>query len=165
LENFVYSKLAVVGVGNILMHDDGLGVRLVEEIVKHSLLPESVRCIDGGTASFRTLDACGDCNHIIVVDAVAAGGKPGTVYKMGIEKWHGLKGISLHDAGLLDAVYMSQMFQGDRIRVTVIGMEPGDISPGLGLSHAVKERFKDLIKCVLDEVSSVEGRPGYIQKK
>jgi hypothetical protein len=60
---------------------------------------------------------------------------------------------------------MSQMFQGDRIRVTVIGMEPGDISPGLGLSHAVKERFKDLIKCVLDEVSSVEGRPGYIQKK
>ena len=97
----MYSKIAVVGVGNILMRDDGLGVHLVKEMVKYSLLPKSVRCIDGGTTSFEALYACGNCNHIIVVDAVKAGGKPGTIYKMNIEKWRGLQGISLHHTCLL----------------------------------------------------------------
>lgn len=160
----MYSKPAVVGIGNILLGDDGLGVHVVEELVKHSLLPASVRCIDGGTAAFETLYACGDCDHIIVVDAVAAGGKPGTVYKMDIEKWRGFKGVSLHDTCLLDAVYMSRVFRGSPIGVTVIGMEPGDISPGLGLSHAVKERFEDLVRCVLAEVAPPGERPGYIHK-
>jgi hydrogenase maturation protease len=148
----VYSKTAVIGVGNILMRDDGLGVHLVKEITGHSLLPGSVRCIDGGTAPFEALYACGDCNNLVVVDAVKAGGKPGMIYKMTVEQWRGFKGISLHHTCLPDAVYMSRMFPGAQIPVDIIGMEPGDISPGLELSHAVRERFNDLVTCVLNEV-------------
>lgn len=150
----VYSKTAVIGVGNILMRDDGLGVHLVKEITGHSLLPGSVRCIDGGTAPFEALYACGDCNNLVVVDAVKAGGKPGMIYKMTVEQWRGFRGISLHDACLPDALSLSRMFHGAQISVDIIGMEPGDISPGLGLSRALRERFKDLVDCVLDEVSS-----------
>jgi hydrogenase maturation protease len=148
----VYSETAVIGVGNILMRDDGLGVHLVRELARHPLLGKSVRCIDGGTAPFEALYACGGCNHLVVVDAVNAGGKPGMIYKMTVEQWRAYKGISLHDTSLLDAVYLSPMFPVDQISVDIIGMEPGDISPGLELSFDVRERFKDLVKCVLDEV-------------
>ena len=148
----VYSKIVIIGVGNILMRDDGLGVHLVRELAGHSRLPGFARCIDGGTAPFEALYACGDFTRLIVADAVKAGGKPGMIYKMTVEQWRGFKGISLHHTCLLDAVYISRMFPGAQTPVDIIGMEPGDISPGLELSFAVRERFKDLVTCVLDEV-------------
>ncbi len=142
-----------MGVGNILLTDDGLGVHLVNQIAHHPGLPASVRCIDGGTAAFEALYACEDCNRLILVDAVNAGGQPGAIYNMSVETWRGAKRRSAHQFSLLDALFMASGPGKSEIHIRVIGMEPADISPGLDMSHQVKERFPELMECILDEVN------------
>lgn len=148
------SKTAVIGVGNLLMRDDGVGVHVVRAVEKRGV-PEGVRCIDGGTTSFEALDAAGDCEHVIVVDAVQAGRRPGTIYRMSLEEWRAARGISLHDVCLLDAISIAETVEGRKLSVSIIGIEPKEISLGLDLSPAVRERVGDLINCVLDEIERI----------
>ncbi len=148
----MYSKTGVVGVGNILLADDGLGVHLVRRMADHPRLPPSVRCIDGGTAAFESLYACEECDRLIVVDAVNAGGKPGAIYNMSVDAWRGTKRRSAHDFSLMDALLLTPGPGKPQTHIRVIGMEPADISPGLEMSGSVKERFRELMDRVLDEV-------------
>ncbi len=153
----MYSRVAVVGIGNILMGDDGVGVHLVKEIAANPLLPEFVKCIDGGTASYEILYACGDCRGIIIVDAIKLGAETGTIYKMDIKHWRGSQRASLHDLCLLDAISTAQIMQGFQTPVKIIGIEPANISPGLELSPPVKERLGKLADYVLDEAAKLAG--------
>ena len=133
------------------MCDDGVGVHVVRALEKRSV-PEDVHCIDGGTTSFEALDAAGDCDHVIVVDAVQTGRSPGTICAMGLEEWRAVRGISLHDVCLLDAISIAGALEGRTFSVRIVGIEPEEISPGLELSPTVKERFEDLVDYVLEEV-------------
>jgi hydrogenase maturation protease len=151
------SKVVIVGIGNILLGDEGVGVHLVREIAGNPLLPKSVKCIDGGTASYDILYACGECRHIIILDAIKAGGKTGTIYKMDIEEWRRSQRASLHDICLLDAISTAQILRGFQIPVRIIGVDPGDISPGLELSPPVKKRIKELAAYVLAEAAKLAG--------
>jgi len=144
-------KTAVVGVGNILMGDDGAGVYAVREIEQQGT-PDNVTCIDGGTAAFEALDAAEGCERIVVVDAVKAGGEPGTIYRLAFDEWHVTRGVSLHDLQLMDAISITEFLEQRNIDVTVIGIEPERISLGLELSEAVKGRFQDLVNAVLKEI-------------
>ena len=151
------SKTAVIGVGNILMRDDGVGVHVVREL-ERGHHRNGVRYIDGGTAAFGALDEARDCDVLIIVDAVKAGGEPGTVYRMDLDEWRTGGGVSLHDVGLLDAISTAKMVEGRDLSVSVIGIEPEEISPGLELSISVRERFEKLMDCVLEEIRELEGR-------
>lgn len=144
-------KTAVVGVGNILMRDDGVGVYVVRQIEENGTA-ENVTCIDGGTAAFEALDAAEGCERIIVVDAVKAGGKPGTLYRLTFDEWHVSRGASLHDVQFMDAIAITELLEQRNIDVAVVGIEPEEISLGLELSEAVKGRFQDLVNAVLEEI-------------
>ena len=73
-------RIAVVGVGNILMGDEGIGVKVVEELRKERL-PEGVELFDGGTAFHVLVDDLIDFDKLIIVDAVLGGESPGTIYR------------------------------------------------------------------------------------
>ncbi len=119
-------------------------------------MPSHIICIDGGTASFDAVDACVGCDNMIVIDAVRAGEKPGTIYRMTIDHWRNMRGISLHDVTLLDAISMTEISTGRNIPVTIIGIEPDEIGPGLELSAPVREKLDELINHVLEELERVE---------
>lgn len=74
-------KIAVLGVGNVLLSDEGLGVRVVEEIRKRYSLPEEVLLIDGGTLGIDLLYFLEGVERLLVVDAVLGGLPPGSLYK------------------------------------------------------------------------------------
>jgi Ni,Fe-hydrogenase maturation factor len=74
-------NVLVVGVGNILMGDDGVGVRVVHEISRRFHLPEGVEILDGGTSGLELLSYFSDRELVIIVDAVKSGLPPGTVVK------------------------------------------------------------------------------------
>jgi len=147
-------SVAVVGIGNILLRDDGIGVHLVRQLAGDPRLPAAVACIDGGTASYETLRVCRGYGRIIIADAVRAGGDAGTIYMFDFKDWVYSQQVSVHSISFLDALHAAQKLRGFQTTVKIIGMEPGDLSPGLGLSFPIKKRLQVLADQILKEVAA-----------
>ncbi len=152
------SKTLVCGFGNSLRRDDGLGAYVIDSLAKREL-PDYITLRDFGTSGFRAALEIGDYDRVIVIDAIRAGGKPGTLYRtvLGHEKLAGnnLSGsfaISLHEAGL-DKALATAFFTGRfPEEVVILGCEPEDVSFGLTPSKIVKGAVKRLVELVVSEI-------------
>ncbi|MEO0216875.1 MAG: HyaD/HybD family hydrogenase maturation endopeptidase [candidate division WOR-3 bacterium] len=146
--------ILILGIGNILLKDEGVGVHVVNKLKKMPL-PENVEVIDGGTAGLDLTDFIGNRKKLIVIDAVNAGGEPGTIYRLTEENLDiRPKAImSFHDIDFIDALHMSQTMGEKPEEIVVIGIEPKDISDGLELSPEIKEKIPYIIKAVMKEIN------------
>lgn len=99
----------VLGLGNVIMGDEGVGVHVVRAIEKHAL-PAEVECLDGGTGGFILLEPLQKAGRIILIDASADGNSPGTVTRTTPRFTQDYPPtLTAHDIGvkdLLDAFYM-----------------------------------------------------------
>jgi hydrogenase maturation protease len=145
-----------------LLKDEGIGVRVVEELERRYDFPEEVQVVDGGTQGLWLLSTIQQAEHLIVVDAVTAGGEPGTLYRL---EWEDIpKGLrikqSAHDSDLVEALNLCSLLDQAPKSVVVIGIEPADIQPyGLELTESVAAKMEDLIGRVLAELKSLGIRP------
>jgi hydrogenase maturation protease len=102
-------KTLVLGLGNVIMGDEGVGVHVVRAIEKRQL-PEGVQCLDGGTGGFVLLEPLQNADRIILIDAAADGNVPGTVTRTKPQFARDYPPtLTAHDIGvrdLLDAFYM-----------------------------------------------------------
>lgn len=141
-------KIAVIGIGNILLGDEGVGVRIVEELRKRDL-PENVEVHDGATSGIALLNFLEDKDKAIIVDAVKGGGEPGTVYQFSIsEALQKSELVSLHDIDFVTAYQTSKDILGLTDDITVIGIEPKVIDDGLELSQEIKDAIPQAIELV-----------------
>jgi hydrogenase maturation protease len=103
------NKTLVLGLGNVIMGDEGVGVHVVRALEKHTL-PANVQCLDGGTGGFILLEPLQSAGHIILIDAAADGNAPGTVTRITPRFSSDYPPtLTAHDIGvkdLLDAFYM-----------------------------------------------------------
>jgi hydrogenase maturation protease len=103
------NKTLVLGLGNVIMGDEGVGVHVVRALEKHTL-PAGVECLDGGTGGFILLEPLQSAGHIILIDAAADGNAPGTVTRITPRFSSDYPPtLTAHDIGvkdLLDAFYM-----------------------------------------------------------
>jgi hydrogenase maturation protease len=148
-------RIVVLGVGNTLLKDEGIGVRVAEEFQRRYELPENVRVVDGGTQGLWLMATIQESDHLIVVDAVLGGGPPGSLYRL--ERDDLPKGLrakqSAHDSDLVEALNMCRLIGVAPKSVVVIGIEPEDIQPfGLELTETVAAKMEDLISRVLEEL-------------
>jgi len=148
-------RIMILGVGNLLLSDEGVGVRVVERLTDQYEFPENVSLVDGGLSGICLLGRISHADRLIVLDAVRAGGKPGTLYRLEgeeIPRRFSAKN-SLHGFDLLEALTLCQAL--DKLPETVIlGVEPGDIStPGPELTPPVIEKMDDLVAMVLEELT------------
>ena len=149
-------KTLVLGIGNSLFKDEGIGVHIVKELAAEYTL-ENVEFIDGGTASLDLLDFIEGKDKVIIVDAVQGGGVPGTVYRFkptDIEINFPLS-LSLHQVGLMEVLGMLKFLDPSSLyKIIIYGVEPKELGWGLDLSpelEAVKEKVK---KEIVKELSS-----------
>ncbi len=141
-------KIAVVGIGNILLGDEGVGVRIVEELKKRDL-PENVEVHDGATSGIALLNFLVDKDKVIIVDAVKGGEEPGTVYQFSInEALQKSEMMSLHDIDFVTAYQTSKDILELTDDITVIGIEPKVIDNGLELSEEIKYAIPQVIELV-----------------
>lgn len=129
-------RALVLGIGNVLLKDEGLGVRTIEYFSERYGFGPEVACLDGGTSGLGLLSYIKDYSHLIVVDAVAASGPPGKVIRIPGEEaagWPALKSTSAHQIGLRDLIEIAK-FQGLNPELVIIGIIPKDITPGLELT-------------------------------
>lgn len=152
-------KILVLGIGNLLLRDEGVGIHVVQELNSQFQFSENVSLVDGGTLGSRLIGVMSDCDALIVVDAVKNGGVPGSLYRLeGADlNLKTLTKNSLHEASFLETLLQCQML-GYQFQTVIIGIEPEDISPWSDeLTATVQEKVPDLIRAVLDEVTRAGG--------
>lgn len=154
-EEVTRAPVLVLGVGNILLGDEGVGVRVVETLQKMSL-PEGVEVMDGGTASMALLDSLSDREKVIVIDAVKGRQEPGTIYRFTPADITVQKGIvtSLHQLGILDALTQVEFLGHAPGDVVLYGIEPKDTRLGLELTSEVKAAMPRVIELVISELQN-----------
>ncbi len=148
------SKVAVVGIGNLLMQDDGVGIHIIKELEARSCLPQDVDLIDAGVSSYDMVDTFCSYDNLIIVDAMQAGGEPGTIYRAPFEELGlqpNLDITSLHEMHFIEAVNMIKLL-GFNPQITVIGIEPEVIRINMELSPVIKAKVPRLIELIKAEV-------------
>ena len=150
-------RVAVIGIGNILMADDGIGVALVQAL-RHEPLPQHVELFDAGTALDAVLPHVAHCDRIILLDACTAGGEPGNVYRSTLDPDNArtttLAG-SLHDMGAVHALRLHRIAGGHIGEVIVLGVEPCEVTPREGISPPLQSRLPSIVNTVKQEVEKV----------
>jgi len=143
-------RTAIVGIGNSLMRDDGVGVHVARALTE-TPLPCGVEVIDGGTDP-DVVFALDGFERVIVVDAMRGGEAPGTVYRLGGNvEFGGADRRACHDVGLLETLRAVRPI-GEAPEVVLLGIEPEEIEWGTELSPSVRASVSRVVEIVHGEV-------------
>lgn len=152
-------RILVLGVGNILFTDEGIGVRCIEEMQAKFTFSGNVTLMDGGTLGTRLMGPILEADYLIVCDAVLCDDKPGSVYRLLGEDLRKSLAFrdSMHQTDLVDTLGMCEIV-GNRPEAVVIGMEPFDYhSMALELSPTALSSMPVMIESVITEIRSAGG--------
>jgi hydrogenase maturation protease len=159
MSSMAEKRILVLGVGNLLLHDEGIGVRVIEELQARYEFSANVEFFDGGTLGLRLLDPIANTDHLIVVDAVQNGEPPGTLYRLDADNLNKRVTFknSLHQLDLVETLAYAEVL-GNRPSTVIVGIEPEDISPwGLELTDVVQSRMGEMCDRVLKEIELAGG--------
>ncbi len=150
-------RAVVLGIGNIILTDEGVGVRAVEALEKSYQLPESVMAIDGGTSGMELLDDLSGLDLLVVLDTIVAGKEPGTVISLTGDQVQVFfrKKMSPHQIGLCDVLASLELLGTLPKEVMVFGVQPLSLELGMDLSPVVAERVPELVELA---VAALEAR-------
>lgn len=145
----------IIGCGNLLLKDEGVGVHLIEYL-KKSELPAGVELIDGACGGFDLLSYFDDAEQVVIVDAMQApDGSPGNVYRFTPEDFEtdSCPSTSLHDITLKDVFRLVRKTCVSQPRIVVFGVEPAEIGWGMELTDRIRELLPRLKELVIKECS------------
>jgi hydrogenase maturation protease len=152
--------ILVLGVGNLLLRDEGFGVHAVRRFAQDYEVSSNVRVIDGGTAGLSLLQAILEASHIIVADVARMDSEPGTMARLnGDELTDGFKAKqSAHDWSLGEILLQAKMM-GHCPSVTVLAIEPEDMSSfDLNLTPRLSAALPAFVARLADEVLATGGQ-------
>ncbi len=151
-------KTKVIGLGNILMGDDGIGIHVVNKLLNMEF-PSNIEVVDAGNCGWGLLGFLEDADKVILVDAVTCGQTPGSITKLDptqlklLEKDH-----SPHNLTLLETLELGRIL-GYKQKVLLIGVTPEKISFNTQLSPPLKAAIPQIIESIMEELP-VENRAG-----
>jgi hydrogenase maturation protease len=150
-------RVLILGIGNLVMSDDGVGVKVVQRLQREYLFPESVEVLDGGTLGLDLLPKLEGIDHLIVVDAVETGQKPGSCVRLaGEELPIALETkVSPHQMGLKDLLSVAQLLGQSPAEMVLVGVQPGSIEMDTELTPEVEAVLNTLIDNVLAEIRNI----------
>jgi len=152
-------RILVLGVGNILFTDEGIGVRCIELMQEKFTFSDNVTLMDGGTLGTKLMGPILESDYLIVCDAVLSDDKPGSVYRLigdDLRKSLAFRD-SMHQTDLVDTLGMCELV-GNRPEAVVIGMEPFDYeSMALELSPTALSSMPVMVESVIREIENAGG--------
>jgi hydrogenase maturation protease len=152
-------KILILGVGNILYADEGVGVRAVERLIEAYEFSDNVTLMDGGNLGMRLMQPLMDSDYCIVLDAVLGGDQPGSIYRFtgdDLRKSLAFKD-SMHQSDLVDTLIYCELV-GKRPETVVIGMEPYDFkNMSIELTDIVADRLPAMLDIALKELAEAGG--------
>ena len=148
-------NVLVLGIGNILLSDEGAGVKAVEELQNRYDCSDAVEIVDGGTVGFELLPYFENRSHILIIDAVKTGNKPGTIVRIDDPPAFFQKKVSPHQIGLADVMGIAVITDNMPQNIALFGIEPKELSTGLELSQEVAGNLSQLVDMVADELKAI----------
>jgi len=144
-------KVIVLGLGNILLRDEGVGVRVIEALAQRYVLPAGVEMVDGGTVGMDLLDTLAGCDHLLICDAVKTGAPPGSVVKLVDGQVPALfqTRYSPHQIGLSEVLATLTLTDEAPAAVTLIGIVPADLDLGIELSPLVAAAVQPAVERIV----------------
>ena len=148
------ANVLILGIGNLFLSDEGVGVHAIRCLSELDL-PPGVEVLDGGTSGADLVDHLEGRTKVVVIDAASGGGPPGTVYRCEARELIEQEGaLSLHEFGLADSLHMAERLGCAPQRVVVLGVQPATMEPGLELSPDVSAVLPGILKLALAEATA-----------
>jgi hydrogenase maturation protease len=147
-------KTLVLGVGNLLLSDDGVGIHAIQRLQAAQLFPEEVQVVDGGTCGLDLLQFLEGIERLIIIDAAQMGRPPGTVVRLEGEQvpaYLALK-TSPHEIGLPELLFAAKLTNIYPAQVVIFGVQPESLETSLGLTPAVAAQLDELVDLVAAEI-------------
>jgi len=150
--------ITILGVGNILLTDEGFGVHVIRELEKRYNFPENVRVMDGGVLGLNLLSVILESDKLIAVDVIRSGGAPGTLYRIENDEipTRIKSKKSLHQLDFIESLTKGAAI-GDIPYTVIIGTEPKDIeNHSLELTPEIQKAVNPVIDMVLSELDNLD---------
>ncbi|MBN2399476.1 MAG: HyaD/HybD family hydrogenase maturation endopeptidase [Candidatus Aminicenantes bacterium] len=140
-------RKAVLGLGNLLNRDEGLGVRALKLLDVRLGQPRDFELLDGGVLGLNLLMIIEECSHLLILDAVNAGQLAGTVIEMSKEQiplYTGIK-LSQHQVSFQEVLAMANLRGNLPAHLHLVGIQPKNVSLGLELSPTVERALPEVV--------------------
>jgi len=154
-------RILILGVGNVLLNDEGVGVHIAQKMTTLDLPPE-VQVVEGGTDGFGLMHLILEADRLILIDAVKGGGAPGSIYRFDLKDCPPYPDpfkTSVHQISILEVIHLADLI-GSTPTTTIIGIEPKSTDMGMVLSPEVEAKIPKVIELVREEMNRVTGRAG-----
>jgi len=144
-------QITVLGVGNILMQDEGFGVRVVEQLLEQYHFPDWVQVLDGGTLGMELLRFLIGTDKLIIVDAVSGELSPGSLYQFNHEevKAYFKEKVSMHELGIQDVLEVMNVLEKPAEEIRILGVQPLTIDIGLEMTPLVAKQVESVVEKVV----------------
>jgi hydrogenase maturation protease len=151
----------VLGVGNLLLSDEGVGLRVMERLAAMYDLPEGVQILDGGTLGLDLLYYLEGVENLLIVDAVEMGKEPGTLLRLEGDEVPSFLSIKMspHQIGIPDMLFAAKLKDLYPRNVVLWGVQPAMLDTGLELSPAVAAQVDVLVSKVVEQLKQWGDRP------
>jgi hydrogenase maturation protease len=149
-------KSVVIGIGNTLFKDDGIGVYTALYLKHNYTFSPELDIVDGGTLGLNLLEYLQNYDRVIILDTLSIHDQPGTLYKVPAEEFKGLGSFrsTAHEVEVIQMLEAGELY-GLTSNVIIIGIIPEDIeSVSIGLSQSLQNRFYDYLQLLLDEINA-----------
>ena len=142
----------VLGLGNLILADEGIGVRALQRLVEDPRVPSDVELVDGGTLGLELLSLAAGSERLIVLDAVDHGAAPGTLVRLTGDELGGLPGGgTVHQLGLVDLLSALRLMGQEPADIVLLGIQPGRIGLGTELTEDVRDALDQLVEAAVRE--------------
>ena len=149
-------EIGILGVGNILLRDEGFGIHVVWHLQRNYLFPETVEIMDGGTAGIMLGPFFEGVKRAVVIDAVSLKDEPGTIHIFSQKDLRAGKiqtSLSPHQVGIVEIIELCRLRDLAPDQFELIGVVPKDLSPGTDLSPALRTALGEVTQMVINTLS------------
>lgn len=153
-------KIGIIGLGNILRQDDGIGIILLKKLKqKKELLPKNIELIEAGIPSVNLLHMLHPFEKVIFIDAVNLKTKPGTTkfFKTSdvISKKENRQSVSVHETDVLKIIEIHKKLDKDSKEFFIFGVQPKNTEYGENLSTDLKNNFEKTLKKLINKINQI----------
>jgi hydrogenase maturation protease len=157
------NAILVVGLGNLIRTDDGIGIHAMRALAESPRLPANpskpIVFIDGGTRGLQLVNDAAGASHVLVLDAIDTAAPPGTLVTLGADELASLPaGSTVHELGIGDWITALAVLTGRVPELRFLGLQPLDTGWGTSLTPALQQGLDGLVNAALDQLEEWVGR-------